>query len=136
MEPKLERARLWLGLAQEKLEVARELLDLNRFDDVISKAYYVMFYATRAALATRGIELRRHSGAIALLGQEFVRDNQLDVHYVRLLTRAMQAREISDYDPSVRATRQDAEAAVTNAAKFLVAVTEMLGDSLSPPDQM
>jgi hypothetical protein len=23
--------------------VARELLDLNRFDDVISKAYYVMF---------------------------------------------------------------------------------------------
>jgi hypothetical protein len=36
MEPELERARLWLTLAQEKPEVARELLGLSRYDDAVS----------------------------------------------------------------------------------------------------
>ena len=39
MEEKLEVIQVWLALAEEKLEVARELLELSRFDDAVSKAY-------------------------------------------------------------------------------------------------
>lgn len=130
-----ERASLWLTQAQEKLEVAHELLGLSRYDDTISKAYYVMFYAAKAALSTEGIELRRHAGATALLNREFVRPGRMDRRYVRLLSRAMQEREMSDYEPTVRASRQDAEAAVRNADEFLKVVTAMLADALAPPDE-
>jgi len=127
MEPKLEQARLWLTLAREKMQVARELLDLGHYDDVISKAYYVMFYTTKAALLTQGIDVRRHSGALALFGREFVKSKRIDLQYLRLLTQAMQAREISDYDPSIRASRLDAEEAIDHAEQFLNKVTELLG---------
>ena len=50
MEEKSELIRVWLALAEEKLSVARELLDLSRFDDTVSKAYYAMFYSAKAAL--------------------------------------------------------------------------------------
>jgi len=89
MAPELTQAHLWLSLAQEKLLVARDLLRLMHYDDVVSKAYYVMFYAAKAALATRRIDARRHSGAIALFGQEFVKSGRLDSHYLRLLTQAI-----------------------------------------------
>lgn len=124
-----ERASLWLTLAQEKLQVARELFALSRFDDAVSKAYYVMFYAARAALAAEGIEARRHSGTIAFLNQEFVRRGRLDSRYLRLLARAMQAREISDYDPASRASQQDAEAAILDAEEFLEALTRLVDDA-------
>ncbi len=129
MESERERARLWLTLAQEKLEVARELLGLSRYDDVVSKAYYVMFYAAKAALASYDIDARRHSGVIALFGQQFVKVGRVDAYYLQLLTRAMQAREISDYDPSVRASRQNAEEAITYAEQFLNKVIELLSPS-------
>jgi uncharacterized protein (UPF0332 family) len=127
MAPELAQARLWLALAQEKLLVARDLLNLAHYDDVISKAYYVMFYAAKAALAAHGVDARRHSGAIALFGQEFVRSGRLDVHYLRLLTQAMQAREASDYDPTLRASERDARAALAHAESFLNKVVEILG---------
>ncbi len=38
-EEKSELIQLWLALAEEKLEVAHELLDLCRLDDAVSKAY-------------------------------------------------------------------------------------------------
>lgn len=50
MEQRLEQARLWMTLAEEKLTVARDLLALSYFDEVISKSYYVMFYAAKAVL--------------------------------------------------------------------------------------
>jgi len=43
MEEKSELIQVWLALAEEKLEVTHELVDLSRFDDAVSKAYYVMF---------------------------------------------------------------------------------------------
>lgn len=127
MAQQLTPAQLWLRLAQEKLQVARELFDLSYYDDAVSKAYYVMFYAVKAALATRNIEVRRHSGAIVRFGQEFVKTGCIAPHYQRLLAQAMQAREISDYDPAVRASRQDAETAIVHAAEFLQKVSDMLG---------
>jgi uncharacterized protein (UPF0332 family) len=91
MAPELAQARLWLALAQEKLLVARDLLSLAHYDDVVSKAYYVMFYAAKAALAARGIDARRHSGAIARFGQEFIAELFLDK--VRELLGPLRVRE-------------------------------------------
>lgn len=127
MASELAQARLWLTLAQEKLQVVRDLVSLAHYDDAVSKAYYVMFYAAKAALAARGIDARRHSGAIALFGQEFVKSGRLDAHYLRLLTQAMQAREASDYDPSLRASEHDAREALAHAELFLNQVLELLG---------
>ena len=130
MEEKLELIRVWLALAEEKLEVARELLDLSRFDDTVSKAYYVMFYSAKAALLAVDVDLHRHASVVSQFGQYFVKTGYADKRYSRILARAMQAREASDYDPRTRASRQDAEQAITDAEAFLEKAREILEEML------
>lgn len=130
LEEKLELIQVWLSLAEEKLEVARELLDLSRFDDAVSKAYYVMFYSAKAALLAVDVDLRRHSGVVSQFGQSFVKGGYADRRYSRILARAMQAREASDYDPRTRASQQDAQQAVADAEAFLEKAREILREVL------
>ena len=130
MEEKSELTKVWLALAEEKLEVARELLDLSRFDDTVSKAYYAMFYSAKAALLAVDVDLHRHSGVVSQFGQRFVKGGYADRRYSRILARAMQAREASDYDPRTRASRQDAQQAVADAEAFLEKAREILGKVL------
>ncbi len=131
MEERSELIQVWLALAEEKLEVARELLELSRFDDVVSKAYYVMFYSAKAALLAVDVDLHRHAGVVSQFGQHFVKRGYADKRYSRILARAMQAREASDYDPQTRASRQDAEQAISDAEAFLEKAREILGKMLS-----
>jgi hypothetical protein len=126
MEEKSELIQVWLTLAEEKLEVARELLDLSRFDDTVSKAYYVMFYSAKAALLAVDVDLRRHSGVVSQFSQRFIKGGYADRRYSRILARAMQAREASDYDPRTRASKQDAQQAVADAEAFLQKAREIL----------
>lgn len=105
MEPeKLKYVKIYLDLAAEKLDVARELLDLSRFDDTVSKAYYVMFYAAKAALLTAGIvDVHRHAGVISFFGERFVKTGKVDRRYAKILSRALDARLDADYDPKRQA---------------------------------
>lgn len=126
----VRHARVFMDLADEKLQVARELLDLSHYDDVVSKAYYTMFYAAKALLLLEGINVRRHSGATSHFGQRFVKTGRVDRHYSRLLQEAMEARGAADYDPDVRATRQKAEEAIANAEEFLLKAKELFAEGL------
>jgi len=105
VEPeKLKYVKIYLDLAAEKLDVARELLDLSRFDDTVSKAYYVMFYAAKAALLTAGIvDVHRHAGVISFFGERFVKTGKVDRRYAKILSRALDARLDADYDPKRQA---------------------------------
>jgi uncharacterized protein (UPF0332 family) len=102
------------------------LLDLSRFDDTVSKAYYVMFYSAKAALLAVDVDLRRHSGVVSQFSQRFIKGGYADRRYSRILARAMQAREASDYDPRTRASKQDAQQAVADAEAFLEKAKEIL----------
>ncbi len=114
----------WLW--QKKGQVARELLDLSYFDDAVSRAYYAMFCSAKAVLLTVGVDLRRHSAVVSQFGQHFIQTGYADKRYSRMLARAMQAREASDYDPRTRSARKDAEQAIADAEAFLEKVKEIL----------
>ena len=134
MEPeRLRYVKIYLDLATEKLDVARELLDLSRFDDTVSKAYYVMFYAARAALLTAGIvDVRRHTGVILFFGEQFVKTGEVDRRYSKILSSALDARLGADYDPERRAVREDAEQAITDAEAFLARAREIVAEAIGP----
>jgi|GEM_PF-2001020 len=97
MEEKSELIQVWLALAEEKLEVAHELLDLSRFDDAVSKAYYVMFYSAKAALLAVDVDLRRHSGVVSQFGQHFVKGGYADRRYSRILAKRRAGKARYDF---------------------------------------
>lgn len=127
---RLAEARTWLALAEEKLPVARQFLTLGLFDETVSKSYYVMFYAAKAALALEGIRPHRHSGVAAKFGEYFAKTGRVESIPGRKLREAMEAREDADYNPKRRASREEAERLLADATEFLQAIKTLFENPL------
>jgi len=127
---RLAEARTWLALAEEKLPVARQFLTLGLFDETVSKSYYVMFYAAKAALALEGIRPHRHSGVAAKFGEYFAKTGRVESILGRKLREAMEAREDADYNPKRRASREEAERLLADATEFLQAIKTLFENPL------
>ena len=131
MAEKQELILAYLTLAGEKVDVAHKLVAVGYNDDALSRAYYAMFYAAKAALLTIDLSPGSHSGVVSQFSRNFVKTGQVERNYGRILARTMQARETSDYNPIKRALSAQAEQAIIDAEKFVERVRELLNPLLS-----
>lgn len=81
------------------LESARLLLDAGDADGARNRAYYAMFDAARAALAseTSPEDTRTHNGLIAAFRLRLVKTGRLPKELGRMLNRAEEVRLLADY---------------------------------------
>ena len=110
----LKSPQTWLELAKVKLGHAQQIFEIGLFDDAISRAYYAMFYAAKAALLSKGVELRRHSASIAKFRELFVITGQVDSEYLHYLGQVQSARERSDYAPFAPVAQRGAKGNTTS----------------------
>jgi len=122
----LTAPRTWLQVAEIKLGHAREIFDIGLYDDAISRAYYAMFYAAKAALLSEGLDLRKHSSAIAKFRELFVITGRVEAETLHYLGRAQGARERSDYVPTMPASREDAAEILATAEAFVGRMADVL----------
>ena len=86
-------ARTSASLAEADL-----LVEGCRLSGAMNRLYYAAFYAARSLLATQGLDSSRHSGVISLFQQHFVRTGVIASDTARVLPRAFEKRQTSDYD--------------------------------------
>jgi uncharacterized protein (UPF0332 family) len=117
-----------LEKAEEFVKAAQQCLEAGWCNSAVSRAYYAMFQAARAALAAVGIHRPswRHGNLHATFSTELVRSRKLyPLSLVRSLAEIMELRQIADYSdvqiPQRRATR-----VVRDATAFLNRVKEVL----------
>ncbi len=92
-----ELVTLRMQQATETLREARVLLTERAPRGAVSRAYYAMFYAVLALLATKGLGSSKHSGTIALFDREFVKAGDLPKELSRSLHMAFEHRQQADY---------------------------------------
>ena len=114
--------RLRIREAHEALREARLLFDANAWRGSINRAYYCMFYAALALLATKGMGTSRHRGVISLFDREFVKPGLLSAEFSRSFHRAFTRRSRSDYDERAEVDEQEASNGVSEATTFVAAV--------------
>lgn len=108
-----------LESAEERLKAARVLLERQMYADAVSRAYYAVFQAARAALATRDLDSKKHSGIIGLFNQQFVKTGILPRDYGKILKNSRDLRQAGDYDDFYLVSREEALMAVENASRFI-----------------
>ena len=118
--------KTWLELAEDKLVHAHQIFEIGLYNDTVSRAYYAMFYATKAALLSKGVDLRRHSASIAKFRELFVITGQVEAEYLHFLGQAQSARERSDYVPFAPISCQGAEEILHAAERFIDRVKNLL----------
>src|SRR3990172_9345938 len=119
----------WLALARMKLEDSRKVFKAEVYGNAISSAYYAMFYASRAALLSKGLYLVKHQAAIDKFGELFIKPGMVDKKFSDYLKGAKEKREQSDYEPYVPISREDAEKVLADAETFIAKVQEILSAS-------
>ena len=112
--------------AHETLREAEILLSESALRGTISRAYYAMFYAVLALLATKQLGTSKHSGALALFDREFVKTGVFPRELSRSLHLAYDRRQTHDYGEMVRVHRSIAEETMGDAMTFVAAVESHL----------
>lgn len=118
-----EECRLYLDYALRDLQAAESNLNLGFYHITISRAYYAMFYAASALLASKGIARSKHSGMLSAFGEQFVRTGLIEPEYAKMLGHAFDSRLDSDYDVIYAAEPAVAED-ILKAARHFVARAE------------
>ena len=108
-----------LTLAAETLGAAEYLLKGGYYNDAVSRAYYAMFYAARALLASRDLHPKGHKGLIIQFGLEFVKKGFIEETYGRALSYAKERRETVDYNIESTMTPDEADIIIVDARNFL-----------------
>ena len=114
--------RYRLEQAHETLREAEILLDKSALRGTVNRAYYAMFYALLALLATRQLGTSRHSGALALFDREFVKTGVFSREISRSLHLAFDRRQEHDYGEIVSVSVSIAEETLRDARTFVAAI--------------
>ncbi len=87
-----------LANSRDELETARILYRELKYRQALSRAYYAVFYATTAVLASKKIKRARHSGVQSAFGQYFIKNKTIEAEYNGIYVRVRESRELSDYE--------------------------------------
>ncbi len=121
-----ELVKLRMQQAGETLHEAQILNAEHANRGAVNRAYYAMFYAVLAVLATKGLGSSKHSGAISLFDREFVKPGDLPKELSRSLHMAFERRQQADYgelthldESVVTRVTEEAEAFIQDVAAYM-----------------
>ncbi len=116
-----------LEQAQEALQDGKLLWEQGgSVRSVINRAYYAMFYALLALLASVGKGSSKHSGVIALFDREFVKTGLFSKEDSKTVHKAFKLRQVGDYKEFAPVEPQDAEELLRKAEDFVQKVKAFL----------
>jgi uncharacterized protein (UPF0332 family) len=117
---------LYIKHANQMLDVATHNIADGFVGSAINRAYYAIFYAANALLATQGIARGKHSGVVAAFREHFVKPGLIEVEYSRIYGRVMDDRRASDYEIEVPVETEAAEKDLSDAQRFVERVERLL----------
>lgn len=115
-----------LEQAEETLKDANLLLKAGSPRGIVNRAYYAMFYAVLALLTKKGEASSKHSGVIALFDTHFVKSGIFPKAMSKVLHKAFDFRQTSDYRELIEISKKDAEEILHGAKEFVAKVRNYL----------
>lgn len=110
-EGQQQRVAQELQAAYRALDDAHLLVREQRAESAISRAYYAIFHAARAALAAHGSRPITHRGVKTEFGRLLVKSGLLEEEYNTILQEARDQRQVADYESGERELVPDLELA-------------------------
>jgi uncharacterized protein (UPF0332 family) len=121
-----ELVQLRMQQARETLHEAQILRAEQAYRGAVNRAYYAMFYATLAVLATKGLGSSKHSGVISLFDREFVKPGDLPKALSRSLHTAFERRQQADYGELTQLDESVVTGMIEKAEAFIEGVEDCM----------
>ena len=122
----LEQAKKELVRADKSLQSARMLLENQLYEDCVSRSYYAVLHAAKAALIKNGVEAEPHQAVRRMFGLHLIKTEKIEKHFAEILTAQQEDREIGDYNIYLNIQQERASKRVLDAEKFVKRVEKYL----------
>ena len=123
-----ELSHLRLENSKAVLLTSEKLVEIEDYKSAANRAYYAVFSAMRAALATIEVDQRKHSGIISAFRQNFIKNNVLDISLSDIITELFHIRTEADYNDFFVVSKAEVVKQVENAKVFVAAVENYLSE--------
>ena len=118
--------------ATESMGAARSCHRDGYYADSVSRAYYAILHAAKAALQLHGVTAESHAGVKRMFGQHLVKSGLVEPEWASALGDSADERVASDYDAKLHFDEQDAREACDRANAFLDRIRPVLTTSIPP----
>ena len=119
-----------LSKALDAIEAAEALLNIDKAEIAVGRAYYSMFYVAEALLYNEfDVKLNQHGQVIAAYGKNFAKTKALDPKFHRWLRDGFDKRISGDYGVDTGIEDDIAANMINQAREFLEAAQEYLQNS-------
>ena len=109
---RLERAR-------EDFKTANDNFVEGSYRASVNRSYYAIFHAMRAITALDEFDSSKHSGVIAYINRQYVKEGIFNKELSKILDSAFRLREKADYDDFYIVSIEDAENQLKKASRVL-----------------
>lgn len=121
-----QRVERYLARARRALRTGYMVLGDGDYITAVNRAYYAVFYAANALLATQGLERSKYSGVIAAFRQQFVKTGLIEAEYSDFYGALLEDRQRGDYDELEVLDHEVARRDLERAERFVERVEECL----------
>jgi len=103
------RAFKELKRAKKALLAAKILLEKDLLEDCVSRSYYAVLHAAKAALLLSDLEADTHYGVRSMFGLHLVKTGKIEKEFAKILTAEQEDREIGDYEIEIEIEEERAK---------------------------
>ena len=112
--------------AREKLAASKLELSNSLMGEAASSAYYAVFHALTAVLASKGLSFSSHAQTLGMFNREFVKTGDFPVETTRKIQHLFEDRQMADYDWANTVDSQTAAEDVADSEGILQACDSYL----------
>ena len=116
------------GAGMKSFEAARLCQHNALYADAISRAYYAVMHAAKAALELYDVTVHSHAGVRSLFGRYFIGTGLVEREWSAELGQLVELRTSSDYDSLAVFTEMDARIVCERAELFINRIRALLDD--------
>lgn len=115
-----------LDRAKKSLKSAEVLLQQKLFEDSISRSYYAVLHAAKAALLSKGVIVDSHEAVKRLFGMHLIKSGEIDKQYGMILREEQDDRLLADYNVGFLPEEERVFRRLEDAKDFLVTIEQFL----------
>src|SRR5688572_4517255 len=115
----------WLR-ANAALQAAKNLTGDGLYADAISRAYYAILHAAKAALQVHDVAAESHPAVRRMFGLHLVKAGEIETEWSAYLTESLDDRLAADYDVEISFSRQEARSECRRTGEFLKRIKRYL----------
>jgi uncharacterized protein (UPF0332 family) len=125
-----------MAKARSALLQAQLMLADEQWDAAANRAYYAVFRAMTAVLASSGQAYAKHSGVIAFFRQQFIKTGIFPAEFSEVIEGLSENRTVGDYSFQLDVDPEDVTEGLAAAERFVNAVTVYLDDQNTPGETL